>query len=134
LLAWHRELATARTQPLLGIWQVEEIQPGSVGLAADEGRWRRLAIDTNGRGAVQYGFVRFVVLTETATRMITLRQRGDTTAVAHFSFIQEAPGLLSLDGTIGHEGVAMRLRREPSIESLLMTRGFHWISPVSFNR
>ncbi len=67
-------------------------------------------------------------------RTLILRQFGDSTWEAAFSYHQPEPDVLTLEGTLDGKRVRIRCRRIDESRFPLVGRGFHWISERPFLR
>ncbi len=126
--------------PLYGVWNVEQIEmDGQVRppLVSDETRWRRVVFPFPGQMSVQLmsnSRLRFDAKVDVAKGTIELNRRGEPNPKFAFTFKQPAPGLLTLEGTLGKQTIRASLKRTDPSSFLLLNRGFHWISEFPFNR
>ena len=119
---------------LNGTWEVEEfVRAGRIVPAStsEPSRWRKVAIE--GRVLVRRmddSLERYGLRQDQAKGTLELLE-GEQ---AHpMSYAREGEDQLLLQGSLRKEPVRMRLRRLPA-PSLLLTRGFHWISEAPFAR
>ncbi|HWO23442.1 MAG TPA: hypothetical protein VNO30_32095 [Kofleriaceae bacterium] len=135
--AWRRPPRHA----LHGIWVVDKYVTDGVErppLLTDAERWHKLHLW--GRGAavrpMQGPVVRFEALLDPARRTIAAKPAGHlepwTYTPGAADAERGAPTTLVIDGTFHGRPFHAELHREP--EPLLVTRGFHWISEVPYNR
>ncbi len=126
--------------PLYGIWNVDELSlDGHLRppLLTDYGRWRRLVFDVNNVAAFQRiddSFARYVASVDTTNRKITLTRGGDKNWKASFNFERPVHDRLIVDGKIDGYTVQMKLRLVDRSKFLLVSRGFHWVQDLPFNR
>ena len=67
-------------------------------------------------------------------KTLALTKRDDPAWKSALSYQQPGPGRLTLDGTFDGRKVQAALHRIDAPRSLLVTRGFHWVSEYPFNR
>lgn len=120
---------------LHGIWLVEKFQLDGVErppLVTDAERWHKVYLSHLGGVRPMTGpAVRFRIKVDPARRTITLeREVAEVWTYALSGAGDQAT--LVLSGTFGGKPFHAELRREP--EPLLVTRGFHWINEVPYNR
>jgi hypothetical protein len=126
--------------PLYGIWNVEEIEvDGKVRppLASDETRWRRVVFGFPGQMSIQLmsnSRQRYNLKLDAAKGTLALAERNDPTQKFTLAYRQSGPGLLALEGTLGHQKIRASLKKTDLSSFLLMNRGFHWINEFPFNR
>jgi len=126
--------------PLYGVWNVEEflvngkIRPP---LVMDEKRWRRMFFNLPGRFAIQLmsdSRERYNLVLDEKKRTLVITKRNDPNWKTTLVYRRPQPDVLFVEGPFdGHE-VRARLRRTEPPEFLLVTRGFHWINELPFNR
>src|SRR5215471_2902424 len=131
----------APNPPLYGIWSVEEftvdgeLRPP---LLTDDLRWQRVIFDRYpGVVAMQKMSgerVRYVLDLDVAKKKFTLSKRADPKWKSELTVEQPQPELVLLDGKMDGRQVHAKLRRQPESKFLLLSRGFHWINEVPFNR
>jgi hypothetical protein len=126
--------------PLRGIWNVDEFAvDGQVRppLVTDEQRWQRVVFDIPGQMGV---FLmsdfrdRYNVEVDTAKRTIAMTRRFEPEWKTTVSYHQPAPDRLTLEGTFDGKKVRALMHRTEPPKFLLLTRGFHWINEVPYNR
>jgi hypothetical protein len=126
--------------PFYGIWNVEEFTVDGKErppVIADPLRWRRVIFDFPGVLSLQLmddTRQRHRMDLNTDQKTMVLSQRADKAGKATLTVSEPGPGLLVLEGT--HEGrsIRVKLRRADGKEFLLMSREFHWINELPFNR
>jgi hypothetical protein len=145
-MSWAQWRAqTAPPPPLWGLYDVERFTlDGSERppLVTDPVRWRRVALDRNGRATVQVmsdSVRRAAYSVNDGARLLTFEGRlaqgaADSGTVAVFSFDAIAPGRLSFDGTIAGRPARLVLRRVDHTRYTLLSRGFHWVQDENFQR
>jgi hypothetical protein len=128
---------TDAASPLRGVWSVERFERNAIDEPAcidADGRWRDVVFDRWGRA-----LVRDMADTRNLYRVeidedggqIVLKQPGDADPIMmHYERLADERMVLS--GLLGAEEVHVELHRVPR-ESLLQTRGFHWVSGRPFN-
>jgi hypothetical protein len=130
----------ASRPPLYGIWNVEEfVADGEVRppLVTDATRWRRLIFDYPGvvwiqgmNDARQYHSAQI----DPERKTLTLGNRDHSSASGVLSYRRDEPGRLTVEGRFDGRRIRVRLRRLNEAEFQLVSRGFHWINEVPFNR
>jgi hypothetical protein len=130
--------------PLHGVWEVEEfVMDGSVRppLLTDTERWRQVLFEypeyvsfqlmqkSEGRSRRNYG-----LKVDSKKKTLTLQTLDTAKKETVFSYRQPKPGILTLEGTLEGKEIRARLRRIDESEFLLISRGFHWINELPFNR
>ncbi|HEY6445814.1 MAG TPA: hypothetical protein VIY53_05090 [Acidobacteriaceae bacterium] len=139
-VAWKRFGGGAPKPALYGIWDVEQqtidgqIHPP---LFTDKDRWRRVLFD---RYQLMV-FERFndervfdTVAIDAKTHTLTVSGRGGGQGKSTFAYTQPAPDRLNLDGAVDGHKEQMELRLADPSKFLMVSRGFHWVSPAPFNR
>ena len=79
----------------------------------------------------------YTVAVDDVAHTMTFTGTGDDKAKAPtivLRYRRDGDDEMSLDGSVAGAVSSVRLKRFDSSKSLLMTRGFHWISEVPFNR
>ncbi len=122
--------------PLYGAWAVEQITLDGAPPSTDEARWRQLAIPAapiallrRARGeALVFGLAHDV-----AAGTITLTQQGPTPTQHVLKVARPAADELILTGSMDG-AIEVHLRRIDTEHAPLLTRGFHWITEVPYNR
>lgn len=157
----YRLWGAGRERP--AIWGIHDVETFRIDgqevppLLTDETRWRTLVVDRAlpirfqgferpGSVWVQRmdgGFEFRSVLLDQEARTLTFlppghrtveaaREAGEAVDVLHYE--RPEPGRLVLRGTFGEEEIEVELRERDLEEMLLISRGFHWINEVPFNR
>jgi hypothetical protein len=140
----RRQFATfgwgAPKPALYGVWVIDEMMiDGTVRppLVTDLQRWRRVVIDratTLTFWRMDDTFVGYPAVTDEDSRTITLSKPNTKDWSAKFTVDRQTPQHAIFEGTM--DGHVLRLdahlvRRE---DFLIVSRGFHWIQELPFNR
>jgi hypothetical protein len=126
--------------PVYGLWEVETFSRNGQDvpqLLTDAQRWRRvtaesprfLAVQTMNDAVTAYG-----AEYDQAKGTLTLTESGDKTRKYSLAYSRPDPDHLALTGIVGNDTLSMRLRRIDASKFLLLSRGFHWINELPFNR
>ncbi|HEX4862611.1 MAG TPA: hypothetical protein VFV02_00975, partial [Acidimicrobiales bacterium] len=135
----YRSFATA-SQPLHGIWAVDELAVGGEVrplVVTDASRWRYVVFDYSNLFSIlpmNNSRQRYVVALDEKKKTLALTKRDDPAWKSALTYQQPGPGRLTLDGTLDGKQVRASLHRIDAPRSLLVTRGFHWVSEYPFNR
>jgi len=127
--------------PLYGIWSVDEftvdgqIRPP---LIDDDTRWRRVIFDRfPGALGVQLTSgtrQRFRIQVDTDKKTIQFTKREDPNAKSDFTYEEPGKDQMTLAGNLDGHQIQARLHKTDEGNFLLMSRGFHWINEVPYNR
>jgi hypothetical protein len=126
---------------LHGIWVVDKHVADGVErppLVTDAERWNKLHFWTRGAGVrpMRGPVARFEAAVDPARRTITVKPDGKEETWTYTRGTTQAEDgertTLVIDGVHGGKPFHVELHREP--DPLLVTRGFHWINEVPFNR
>jgi hypothetical protein len=140
---WEQQAARSRlsaeTRAIRSVFDVEEMAvDGKVLPPADATRWRRLGILRRG---IEINWPdgrseRYWAAGEiTGATMLELRRLTDAPGVRRGRMdLRHEGDKLVLEGEFEGRRVRARLSKMVVGESLLMTRGFHWINESPFNR
>jgi hypothetical protein len=126
--------------PLHGIWDVDELTiDGQVRppLVTDEQRWQRVVFDVPGQMSVFHmnDFRdRYNVEVDAKQKTFAMTRRFEPDWKATVAYRQPAPDRLMLEGVLDGKKVRALMHRTKPPEFLLLTRGFHWINEVPYNR
>ncbi|HSP17354.1 MAG TPA: hypothetical protein VLV78_21600 [Thermoanaerobaculia bacterium] len=126
--------------PLYGIWTVEAFSADGASLPpllTDSLRWRRLTFHGKSIAWVQLmddTRQPYVATLDERARTLTLAPREKPAQKSVFAYAKPQPGLLTLRGTHANRKVDITLRSKDLSKFLLISRGFHWINEVPFNR
>jgi hypothetical protein len=132
--------APAARSPLYGLWNVEEFEVNGQlrpPLLTDEDRWRRLVFDRPDLLVIQLtsdARERYQLELDAEANKLRLRKRSDPQWRAELSYERSGEEQLLLTGSFGTETIRARLRRVPTAQYSLVSRGFHWINEFSNNR
>ncbi|HEY0554193.1 MAG TPA: hypothetical protein VGG20_07995 [Thermoanaerobaculia bacterium] len=130
----------AASLPLHGIWEVDELVVGGEVrplVVTDASRWRYVVFDYSDLFSIlpmNNSRQRYVVELNEAKKTLALTKRYDPAWKSTLTYQQPGPALLTLDGTFDGKPVRASLHRIEASKSLLVTRGFHWVSEYPFNR
>lgn len=132
--------AAAPKPAQFGIWDVEQMTIDGhtrSALVTDYDRWRRVIVSVGDRVSFQRmdsTFVGYSAKIDMAAKTWVLSKPADKNWTATFTFQQPAPDRLILDGTMDGHALHMDARLVDHTKFLLLSRGFHWIQEVPFNR
>jgi hypothetical protein len=126
--------------PLFGIYNMETfIRNGDTlpPLMTDSLQWKELNVPST-----RFVMVKtmndhskiYNVIVDTSKRTVQLTWRGDSTYKWNLSFAYPDSTHLVLKGTIRNDSVYIVMRKIDLNNSLLVSRGFHWINEYPFNR
>jgi hypothetical protein len=129
----------AAESPLYGIWDVEEFAVDGEArppVAADAAAWRRVISGYPGSLSIHAGRTprRFKFELDAAAGTLVLSRRDDPAWRATLTCRRPEAGLMVLEGIFDGKAVRAKLRRVDERQFLLLSRGFHWVSEVPFNR
>jgi hypothetical protein len=136
----YQGLMERRATPpsLHGIYRVESFTRSGIvdRNVRDEDRWVRVGINRNVVGAIlradgSAGRFDLKVDKEKKTLRITYRGQANT---ATLNYEEVEPDMLRLEGDFEGAPTLALLRRQREGDSLLLSRGFHWVNEVPFNR
>jgi hypothetical protein len=65
---------------------------------------------------------------------VALSAAGNKSSKSTLAYARPDADRVVLQGTLGSDAVAIRLRRIYTSKFLLVNRGFHWINELPFNR
>ncbi|MEA2465642.1 MAG: hypothetical protein QOJ98_3389 [Acidobacteriota bacterium] len=136
----QRRMMTTDTMPspLTGLWTVGELVMDGVPrppLLTDATRWRRIVFSGGGMLTVQTvdGKRTRYRTTSNGVRELKL-QKYRVRDAGTLAYLTPNASTLVLDGTIDGKRVHAALQKEQTTSFLLLTRGFHWITDVPYNR
>jgi hypothetical protein len=129
----------AEQSPLYGIWDVEEFAVDGEArppVAGDAAAWRRVVSGYPGVLSIHAGRSprRFKFELDAAAGTLALGKRDDPAWHSTLACQRPEAGLMVLDGTFDGKPIRAKLRRADERQFLLLSRGFHWVSEVPFNR
>jgi len=137
---WHMYGDGRTKSALYGIWDVEQMTvDGQVRspLLTDYGRWRRVIFDFPTASSFQRmddSFAGYRAKIDVNSNALVLSKSDDKNWKASFAFQRQTPDQLTLDGQMDGHKVRMQLRLFGREKFLLISRGFHWVQEVPFNR
>ncbi len=137
----YRQYGDASPKPALyGIYAVDEftldgqLRPP---IFSDASRWRRVIFERYNIVGILPGdgpAVRYTGPMDAKTKTMKLTRRGEGQPSGEFSVDSSNSGLITMNGELDGKKIQVKLRRLDEKDSLLKTRGFHWISEFPFNR
>lgn len=136
-VAW-RYRASAPKPPLHGIWDVASLERNGrpvPALYTDAARGRRVIVGRGGTLTIQLANdsllrVRVKVDTVAGTLSVTAFRTLGSGQLAY----TRADSGLTVTGTLDADAVRATLRRVDETKFLRVSRGFHWVNEVPFNR
>ena len=138
--SWRTYGPGAPKSPLYGIWDVEELRRDEQvrpPLLTDQDRWRRVIFDSPKNVSFQRmdeRFTGFRAAIDIGAGTIALTKGGDPKWKATLTFQRLAPERMTIAGEMDGHRLEMQLRLVDRGKMLLVSRGFHWIQDVPFNR
>jgi hypothetical protein len=125
-----------RVHELYGTWTVDSFTADGVErppLLTDTERWRNWLVGGRGLGITSMTGKRdtFGVEVDASAHTITVTERQKNTKEV-WKYTRPTPDHLVIDGV--HDGKYLHLAMHLEPDGLLVTRGFHWINEVPFNR
>ena len=136
--AYRASYINPERPPLFGLYEVESFSRNGKDappLLTDASRWRRVLFQFP--KAMSVGLMNDTVQGygaeyDTANKQVTLTKAKDRYP---FSYAWSDPERLALQGTMGGEAIAVKLRKIDTVKKYrLLNRGFHWINEMPFNR
>lgn len=120
-MAWRtpRQWGDVASTPLFGIWEVSEMQRAGRSLAptlTEPTRWRQVIFERNQTFVVRRmddSTRTLSVRVDTVARVMTLRARGDTAAIATLAYEADSAGALHVAGRFRADSLVLTLRRNP---------------------
>ena len=136
---WHSRGGGMPKPSLYGIWNAEQLSiDGQVRapLTTDYDHWRRIIFDFNRlsfqRMDESLAFYKYQINDKDKTVAVT--KDGDKNWKATLAFQRVSPSELILDGMMDNHKFHMQLRLVDRNSFLLVSRGFHWVQELPFNR
>ncbi|HKW10505.1 MAG TPA: hypothetical protein VJO33_09000, partial [Gemmatimonadaceae bacterium] len=131
-----------RRPPLYGIWEVDSFVRGHDAIPAlvgDSVRWRRMVVNYPGFLSVRLlndSTRGYRVQADSVRHTLMLSMKADSSKRFPFTYTRSGlfNGQLQLDGTLGGDSLHLRLHRVDESRFLLLSRGYHWINELPFNR
>lgn len=131
----HKSFASADSKPpLYGVWDADE--PAAAGLPEAD-RWHQAVFEfphVVGLEMADGQFRYYRLSLDEAHHMLILTSIRHGVRVFHLIYTQARPGQITLRGDFESHPLQAALTQLPGKKSLLLSRGFHWISPEPFNR
>ena len=135
----RRKEYAARLQPktpLFGYYDVEEYVRNQVivpAATAQPKRWKRIGINNEmfSIRLMDQTLEQYKMEHDTAKKTLSLSS-GDKKSI--LTLEQLDPDHFVLNGNLNGDSIRVQVRKLDSSKSLLVTRGFHWINEVPFNR
>jgi hypothetical protein len=106
-------------------------------LVNDYDRWRRIVVGPSERMSFQRmdaTIIGYGLKIDMAAKTWTFSKPADKKWSARFTFEQPEHDRLILDGTMDGHPMHMEARLVDHTRFLLLSRGFHWIQELPFNR
>ena len=126
--------------PLYGLYDVEgfsrngqELPP----LTSDAARWKKVSIQYAGYLSIRLmddSLKGYSAEYDAARNTVALSAAGNKSSKSTLAYARPDADRVVLQGTLGSDAVAIRLRRIYTSKFLLVNRGFHWINELPFNR
>jgi hypothetical protein len=138
--SWAKFGGGAPKSPLYGIWTVETMSIDGViraPLVTDNDRWRRLTFQTPTTASfhrMDDTYVRYIAAIDTTARTVTLTNSTNKDWKTVFAFERPSPDRLTLDGKMDGHAIRMDMRLLDHANFVLLSRGFHWVQEIPFNR
>jgi hypothetical protein len=131
---------SGKKHELYGIYQVEEFTRNGAAeeaTLANKSRWRSLSVNEYGGIWVRAmddtkSFLR--VETDEKTKVMTVTRTKAKGEKEVLSFAQPDAEHVTLEGKLGDDALVVKLKKMPTPEFQLVTRGFHWIQEFPYNR
>jgi hypothetical protein len=138
--AWKTYGGGAPHSALYGIWNVEQFYvdgQSRAPLLTDAGRPRRIVFQDPEFATFQQmddTFNYYGASIKIADKSLILNKASDKNWSASFTYQQQAPDHLLLEGTMDNHKIQMQLKLFDRNKFLLVSRGFHWIQEYPFYR
>lgn len=129
-----------RKGPLYGLFEVEDFvtRPAMAGAATRQPkRWRRVAINNRSRFTIRDeddSFQHLWFNQDTSKKSFTIEVGPNRDKKFVLTYSQLDSEHLILDGEFEDHWITARLKKVDLSKSLLLSRGFHWITEVPYNR
>jgi hypothetical protein len=137
---WYQYGGGRPKSALYGIWDITQLtiddrlrEP----LITDNERWKRAIFDYSDRMAFQRmddTLARYRAAINVKDQTLTLTKNDDTDWKVNFTFKRDPEDHIELEGSMDGHHTRMVLQRKDRNKFLLVSRGFHWIQEVPFNR
>ena len=138
--SWYSYGGGAPKPALYGIWNVEQLTiDGQLRppLLTDDDRWRRVIFDVHGLVLFQRmddSMLRYTASINDKDSTVVITKSDDKNWKGNFAFQRAEPNELTLDGTMDSQKLHMQLKLVDRNSFLLISRRFHWVQEISFNR
>ena len=135
---YHKQLSAASNPELYGIYDVEKYAINGDTLPAllnDTKRWKRILVDRNGWGSVEYmdqAKIYYRFSSDTLNGKVSILSQ-DSSAVYTFAH-KRMRDRFYWQGGNKSDSIFLLVRRKDPSEFLLVNRGFSWINEYPFNR
>lgn len=128
-----------------GYWDVKTMTRNAVdvpALTTDATRWKRLKLEAwPGKSYLRwhnmdgtYGPLYAVTVDDGKSTLTLSPEEPNAPAASPIAVVRKDATHLHLSGTIGKDAIAVDVERMDPRQKLLMSRGFHWVNEVPFNR
>ena len=137
---WHEYGGGSPRSELYGIWDIDQLVIDGKSrepLTTDNERWRRAIFEYPGRMTFQRmddSLARYSADINSKDQTLVLTKTDDKNWRANFTYKPGPNDHLEMDGRMDGQTTHLVLRLKDRNKFLLVTRGFHWISEVPFNR
>ena len=140
VIGWHEYGAGSAKSALYGIWDIETLTMDGKArepLLHDNDRWKRAIFDYPESVAFQRmddSLAHYDAAIKVADQTLALTKNDDKNWKANFTYKREPADHLEIDGTMDGHPTHMVLKLKDRSKFMIVSRGFHWISEVPFNR
>jgi hypothetical protein len=137
---WHEYGGGSPRSELYGIWDIDQLVIDGKSrepLTTANERWRRAIFEYPGRMTFQRmdeSLARYSADINSKEQTLVLTKTDDKNWRANFTYKRGTNDHLEMDGRMDGQTTHLVLRQKDRNKFLLVTRGFHWISEVPFNR
>jgi hypothetical protein len=137
---WHEYGPGSAKSVLFGIWDIDQLtidgKPREP-LITDNDRWKRAIFDYPESVAFQRmddSLVRYDVALNVKDQTLALTKPDDKNWKANFTYKRGPEDHLQIDGGMDGRQTHMILKLKDPKKFMIVSRGFHWINEVPFNR
>lgn len=124
-----------QTPPLYGIYEIRNVSGTLPDSVLPYHRWDKIYMEKGNllipRDPTE-GLAVYNTATDTLRHLLSLWRNDEDSITLHYHIPEQ--GSLVLDGHIGTDSVSIQLKRKDPDKFILMSRGFHWINEMPFNR
>jgi len=137
---WHEYGGGSPKSELYGIWDIDQLVIDGKSrepLTTDGERWRRAVFEYPARMTFQRmddTLARYSADINSKVHTLALTKSDDKDWKAQFTYKRGPNDHLELDDSMDGHPTHMNLRRKDRNQFLIVSRGFHWVSEVPFNR